>query len=56
MSLPLSLSNARAQFADDVARVTAAAAKEVVIEAELRKLADVWKGRRFALQKYARVS
>lgn len=42
------------QYADDVARITAAAAKELVIEGELRKLGDAWRGARLALHKYTR--
>lgn len=46
---------ARAQYADDVARITASAAKEVVIEGELRKLGELWKETRFGLHKYTNV-
>ena len=44
------------QYAEDVGKITNAAAKELVIETELRKLADLWKEQRFTMHKYTNVS
>ncbi|KAF8069431.1 DHC1 [Scenedesmus sp. PABB004] len=41
------------KFADDIARITSAALKELTIENELRKLAEAWKEQRFDLHKYS---
>lgn len=42
------------QRADAVAIVCAAALKELTIEAELRKIAEAWRGQRFMLHRYMR--
>ena len=44
------------QYGDEVGRIVSAASKELVIEGELRKLADLWKEQRFTLHKYSSVS
>lgn len=52
---PLLPSPRRVQFGEDVGRITSAAAKELVIETELKKLGDLWKEQRFSLHKYTNV-
>ena len=39
-------------FADVISEITNAATKELTIESELKKLADVWKDQKFTLAKY----
>lgn len=40
------------KYKDDIAKVTSSALKELTIENELRKLADVWKEQKFDFHKY----
>ena len=42
------------QHADTVAQLCGAAFKELTIEAELRKIAEGWRGQRFTLHRYTR--
>ena len=44
------------QRTDAVALVCAAALKELTIEAELRKIAEAWRGQRFTLHRYMRAA
>jgi hypothetical protein len=44
------------QFGEDVGKIVSSAAKELVIETELKKLADLWRDQRFILHKYKSVS
>lgn len=44
------------KFGEEVGKITSAAVKELVIETELKKLADIWKEQRFTLHKYTNVS
>eukprot|EP00879_Flechtneria_rotunda_P030999 GHRR01033803.1.p1 GENE.GHRR01033803.1~~GHRR01033803.1.p1 ORF type:complete len:122 (-),score=32.22 GHRR01033803.1:412-777(-) len=44
------------KYEDEIARVTSNALKELTIENELKKLADVWKEQKFELHKYQNVS
>lgn len=43
-------------YAEDIDKITSAAEKELTIEVELRKLADVWRDRSFDLVKYSKGS
>jgi dynein heavy chain len=43
------------RFAADIGRITSAALKELTIEGELRKMAEVWREQRFVVHKYAKV-
>ncbi len=43
------------KYGEDIGRITNAAVKELTIETELKKLADVWKEQRFELGKYMKV-
>jgi hypothetical protein len=44
------------QHAAAIASITSGAVKELTIESELKKMADVWKEQRFDLHKYTHVS
>lgn len=44
------------KYKDEIAKVTTSALKELTIENELKKLADVWKEHKFDLHKYNTVS
>ena len=41
-------------FTDEITKITSAAEKELTIETELRKLAEVWKEQKFGLAKYCK--
>ena len=43
------------QHAAAIASITSGAVKELTIESELKKMADVWKEQRFELHKYTHV-
>ena len=43
------------RFAADIGRITSAAVKELTIESELKKMAEVWKEQKFDLRKYHKV-
>jgi len=47
---------ANPQFSEEVGKITSSAVKELVIETELKKLADLWREQRFTLHKYNNVS
>jgi hypothetical protein len=43
------------RFAADISRITSAALKELTIEGELKKMAEVWREQRFVVHKYSKV-
>lgn len=44
------------KYAEEIGKITNAAVKELTIENEIKKLADVWREQRFELGKYMKVS
>ena len=43
------------KFAEEIGKITSGAVKELTIESEIKKLADVWREQRFELGKYMKV-
>lgn len=43
------------QYIDQISEITSAAVKELTIESELKKLAEVWKEQKFSVAKYSKV-
>ena len=43
------------KYTEEIQKITNAAIKELTIESEIKKLADVWRDQRFELGKYMKV-